>query len=122
MLLNAPTGTNETYGLLEREPKNVNVRTSGRSVVSDCIRCRFENVPKRDSATISPQRCIPQYGQPSEPMYSTAGLPLSVSAGWLLRIAGPASAICLLPSAFVAAASMADDGMLVTALVTRCVS
>jgi hypothetical protein len=38
-----------------------------------------ENVPNRLSATISGQRTAAQYGQKSEPTYSTSGWPAAVS-------------------------------------------
>ena len=49
---------------------------SGNSSESDeCVPDRFENVPKRDSATATAHRSAAQNGQYSAPMYVISGLP-----------------------------------------------
>jgi len=53
---------------------------SGNSSESEeCVPDRFENVPKRDSATASAQRSAAQNGQYSAPTYVISGLPFAPS-------------------------------------------
>src|SRR5580658_7449206 len=62
------------------------------------MKCRFENVPNRLSATVSAQRSAPQYGQDSSPMNSTSGLPFSVSGELEIVLSGSTAADPLGPA------------------------
>src|SRR5690348_14252984 len=66
------------YWLVYFAVRNVNVGVFGNSIASDdAVAESPVNVPNRDSAMISGQRCAAQKGQNSPPMYRTCGLPVA---------------------------------------------
>src|SRR5580658_4308359 len=62
------------------------------SSLVEWMKCRFERVPNRLSASASAHRSAAQYGQYSAPMYSTSGLPFSVRAGLVIVLSGATAA------------------------------
>src|SRR4051794_5617867 len=68
-LVAVSTGVNERNELVNVEPWNVSVGVFGyTSVPDEVVKPRFENVPKRDSATAMAHRSVAQNGQYSAPM------------------------------------------------------
>ena len=81
------------------------------SSLADVVFPRPDQVPNRDRATTTGQRCAAQNGQYSAPTYSTFGFPSAVSAG-ASTVRGTA---CTLPGP---TSSSTFAGTLVTALTT----